>query len=88
VAALALAIIMAWPRYSRIPGPFLALIVATVVVQLFKLPVETIGSRFGTIAASLPHPALPHITLENARLLVRPAFTIALLGAVESSPTE
>jgi len=84
VAAVALAVIMAWPKYSRIPGPFVALIVATILVQALNLPVETIGSRFGTIAASLPHPALPHVTLENARLLVRPAFTIALLGAVES----
>src|SRR4051812_33389752 len=85
VAALALGIIIAWPKLqSRIPGPFVALIVATVVAQLFHWPVETIGSRFGAIAASLPHPTLPHITFENAQLLVRPAFTIALLGAVES----
>src|SRR6185503_10795942 len=46
--------------------------------------VETIGSRFGAIAASLPHPVVPHVTLAQARELVAPAFTIALLGAVES----
>jgi sulfate permease, SulP family len=85
VAALALVIIVLWPRlHSRIPGPFVALIVVTVIAQVFAFPVETIGSRFGVIAASLPHPTLPHITFENAQLLVRPAFTIALLGAVES----
>jgi sulfate permease, SulP family len=85
VAALALAIIVPWPRLNtRIPGPFVALIVTTVVVRLFHLPVETIGSRFGAIAASLPHPAIPQITLTKVQMLVAPAFTIALLGAVES----
>jgi SulP family sulfate permease len=85
VAALALAIIVPWPRLNtRIPGPFVALIVTTVVVQLFHLPVETIGSRFGAIAAALPHPAIPQITLAKVQMLIAPAFTIALLGAVES----
>ncbi len=85
VAVLTLAIIIGWQRlHTRIPGPFVALVVATVVVQVFHLPVETIGSRFGVISASFPHPTIPHITLEHAQQLVRPAFTIALLGAVES----
>ena len=85
IAALAAAIILSWPRLqSRIPGPFVALIVTTVVVQVFRLPVETIGSRFGAITGSLPQLSIPHITFEQARLLVGPAFTIALLGAVES----
>src|SRR5436190_2386799 len=85
VVVFALGIIVLWPKLNtRIPGPFIALVVTTLVAQLLHLPVETIGSRFGAIAASFPHPALPHITLENAQQLVRPAFTIALLGAVES----
>jgi sulfate permease, SulP family len=85
VSALALAVILVWPRLSaRVPAPFVALIVTTLVVQLLHLPVETIGSRFGNIAASLPRLTLPHITFEQARLLAGPAFTIALLGAVES----
>jgi SulP family sulfate permease len=46
--------------------------------------VETIGSRFGDIAASVPHPHAPHLTLEQVTGLVGPAFTIALLAAVES----
>ena len=50
VAALALAIILVWPRVShRIPAPFVALIVTTAVVALFGLDVETVGSRFGVI---------------------------------------
>jgi len=85
VSALALAIIIVWPRINRrIPGPFVALVVATVVVQLFHLPVETIGSKFGGISASLPHLSIPHPTIAQVQLLVAPAFTIALLGAVES----
>jgi sulfate permease, SulP family len=85
VSVLTLAIIVLWPRINRrVPGPFVALIVSTVVVALFKLPVETIGSRFGGIAASVPHPALPHLSFVQITSLVGPAFTIALLAAVES----
>jgi SulP family sulfate permease len=85
VAAFALAIILLWPRVSRrIPGPFVALVATTVVARLLHLPVETIGSRFGQIAASVPHPVVPHLSLEQVTSLVGPAFTIALLAAVES----
>ena len=85
VALVSLAIIIWWPRVSRrMPGPFVALIVVTVAVNLFSIPVETIGSRFGTLHAGLPAPSLPHFTGGDIKMLVGPAFTIALLGAVES----
>ena len=85
ISTLALAIMLVWPRVSRrIPGPFVALIVTTVVARVFNLPVETIGTRFGAISASFPHPVVPHVTLDQLRGLVAPAFTIALLAAVES----
>ena len=85
VSLLALAIIVLWPRVSRrIPAPFVALIVTTAVVQLFGIPVETIGSRFGEISARLPTPSLPTVTLTQLRELIGPAFTIALLGGIES----
>jgi sulfate permease, SulP family len=85
VAALAFAIMLAWPHVSRrVPGPFVALIVTTVVVQAFSIPVETIGSRFGDIAASLPAIHLPRLSLGQITALVGPAFTIAILGAIES----
>jgi sulfate permease, SulP family len=78
-------IIMLWPRVSRrIPGPLIALLATTVIAKLLHLDVETIGSRFGTLAASLPHPVVPHLTYADATRLVRPAFTIALLGSIES----
>ena len=85
VSGIALAIILVWPRINRrIPGPFIALLVSTAVAQLLHWPVETIGTRFGGISAALPHPVLPHITLAQAQALVGPAFTIAMLAAVES----
>jgi SulP family sulfate permease len=85
VAAIALAIILVWPYVSRrIPGAFVALIVTSVGVAALHLPVETIGSRFGRLPSTLHAPTLPHVDLAVARSLVGPAFTIALLAAVES----
>ena len=81
----ALLIMALWPRVSRrIPGPFVALIATTLVVRLFHIPVETIGTRFGAISATFPHPVVPHVSLTQITALVAPAFTIALLAAVES----
>ena len=78
-------ILILWPRISkRIPAPFVALILATVATRIFDLPVETIGSRFGQISASLPVPHLPNLSFGQVSALIGPAFTIALLGAVES----
>ena len=85
IAVVALAIIIAWPRIStRIPGPFVALIVTTAAAQLFHLPVETIGARFGAIHAGIPRPEIPHLSLAIMRDLGGAAFTIALLAAIES----
>ncbi|MDZ4864379.1 MAG: sulfate permease [Gemmatimonadota bacterium] len=81
----ALAILTLWPRVSlRVPSPFVALVVSTVVVYAGHLPVETIGDRFGTIHASLPAPHFPSVSWDVLRGLVSPAFTIALLAAIES----
>ena len=78
-------VLILWPRVSRrIPAPFVALLLATLVARVFHLPVETIGSRFGEISAAIPMPRLPQLTLAQITALIAPAFTIALLGAVES----
>jgi SulP family sulfate permease len=61
-----------------------ALIAATAAVQLLDLPVDTIGSRFGRIDASLPMPVLPRVTESMLVSLVGPALTIAVLAAIES----
>jgi SulP family sulfate permease len=85
VAGVTLAILVLWPYLKvRVPGPFVALIVTTAMVAVLQLPVETIGSRFGAIAAGLPSFALPHVSFATASALVGPAFTIALLAGIES----
>ena len=85
VSAATLAILLAWPRVSvKIPAPFVALVVTTLAAHLLHLPVVTVGDRFGAIAAGLPRPVFPHVTLDVLRELVAPAFTIAALGAIES----
>ncbi len=85
VAAGSLIVIVLWPRVSRrVPGPFVAMVLATLAVQVFSLNVDTIGSRFGAVPSSLPMPHLPGLTLAHLRELISPAVTIALLAAIES----
>jgi len=69
---------------SRLPAPIVALVTLTFVTWWFKLPVETIGSRFGELPRGLPSIDLPPITWASAQQLVIPTITIALLGAIES----
>ena len=69
---------------AHLPGTIVALGLATGAVLLFKLPVETIGSRFGGIPQSLPVFALPDFSWATVKLLLIPTITIALLGAIES----
>jgi len=82
---LALLIMVIWPKITRrIPGSLVAIIVTTLLVSLLKLPVETIGSRFGGVPNHLPAFAFPTVSLELMRGLFQPALTIALLAAIES----
>jgi len=69
---------------ARIPGPIVALILATAAVYFFKLPVETIGTRFGGIPGGLPHLQIPKFRTDLIHGLLGPAFTVAMLGAIES----
>lgn len=85
VAALALAIIVLWPRVSRrIPGPFVALVVTTALVQFANIDVETLAGRFGVISSSIPTPHIPRVDFATLQALVPAALTIALLAAIES----
>ena len=68
----------------RIPGPIVALVLATAAVYFFKLPVETIGTKFGGIPSGLPHLAIPRFRADLIHGLLGPAFTVAMLGAIES----
>lgn len=69
---------------SRLPAPIVALVTLTAVAWWFKLPVETIGSRFGELPRGLPSFDLPPISWSSAQQLIIPTITIALLGAIES----
>lgn len=84
LSGLALAIMIRWPRKARIPGPFVALFVTTVIARIGNLPVETIGGRYGGIPSSIPAPSLPDVSGEMVMALVAPAFAIAILAAIES----
>ena len=85
VSAVSLLILIAWPRINRrVPAPFIALIVATLLVRFTALDVETIGSRFGELSAQLPRPRLPDFGSVEINQLISPAVTIALLAAIES----
>jgi SulP family sulfate permease len=80
-----LVIISFWPKITRkVPGSLIAILATTIVAQFLKLPVETIGTKFGSIPNSLPIPAFPHMNLATIKILFQPAFTIALLGGIES----
>jgi SulP family sulfate permease len=86
LAAVSLAIIRFWPAawQRRLPGSIVALVLGTLAVLLFSLPVETIGSKFGGIPHGLPGFTMPDLAWDNIRNLIRPATTIALLAAIES----
>jgi len=85
VGLLSLLIIFLWPRIThKIPGPLIAILVVTTLVTIFKLPVDTIGSRFGNVPSTLPVPSLPQINWKQLPELFSPAMTIAFLGALES----
>lgn len=86
LAAAALALIILWPKkWMRvIPGTVVALVLGTVAVAVFKLPVETIGTRFGGIPEGLPPLSFPEFSFASLPALIQPATTIALLAAIES----
>jgi SulP family sulfate permease len=84
-----IALIFLWPKVSKkIPGSLIAIVLVTVVVYLLRefggiTGIETIGDRF-SIKASLPSPETPAISIELIKTLFPSAFTIAMLGAIES----
>jgi SulP family sulfate permease len=88
LALLSLLLVLFTPRIrglKKIPGPLVAMVVATALQSIFKFDgVETIGSAFGGIPQTLPAFALPSVTLSRVIELIGPAFTIAMLGAIES----
>jgi SulP family sulfate permease len=81
----AVVFLVIWRRLGiRVPGYIVVLVGTTAVSAVAGLPVETIGSRFGGIAGTLPHVVLPTFRTDLILTLLSPALTIAMLGAVES----
>ncbi|MBB5213426.1 SulP family inorganic anion transporter [Parapusillimonas granuli] len=73
------------PRLARVPGPLVALVVATLIQAAFGFEsVATIGSTFGEIPRGLPSFQWPQVTMTRLVELIGPAFAIAMLGAIES----
>src|ERR1035437_7048704 len=86
LALLSLALLLLIPRFvKRVPAPLVAMVVATVAQSVFQFEgVATIGSAFGGIPQKLPEFSVPAFSFSDALHLIGPAFTIALLGAIES----
>lgn len=86
VAVMSLLLVMLTPKLvKRVPGPLVAMLVATTTQMLFQFKsVATLGSAFGGVPEQLPHFQLPSVTLHQLMILIGPAFSIALLGAIES----
>ncbi|MFA5059184.1 MAG: sulfate permease [Candidatus Omnitrophota bacterium] len=85
IALLTVCIITIWPKVSRrVPGALVSIIATSALVSIFNLPVETIHSRFGELPHALPMPRMPDFDIAVMRNLFQPAFTIALLGGIES----
>ncbi|MBE7021450.1 MAG: STAS domain-containing protein [Ruminococcaceae bacterium] len=85
IGILTIAISFLWPKINKkIPGSLIALIVTTAIVIIFKIPVNTIETQFGEISGKLPLPTLPPLSIDKIISLLSPAFTIALLAAIES----
>ncbi len=68
---------------TKIPGSFIAILLITIVVQLFHIPVTTIESFFGDIPNSFGL-SIPDFELSTLHYYLAPALTIALLGGIES----
>lgn len=85
IGVFTLLVVFLWPKIThKVPGSLIAIIITTFAVSFFHLPMETIGSRFGTISSSLPIPVIPAVSFTILQQLIRPAITIALLGSIES----
>lgn len=85
IGLVAVAIMLVWPKITdKIPGSLVAIIVTTLIVYFAKLPVNTIGSVYGELSSSFPTFQVPSISMKLIQQMISPAFTIAILAAIES----
>ena len=74
-----------WSKITaKIPGSLVSILLCTWAVHFFNIPVDTIASKFGEIPRTLPMPRFPNVNFATLQHLIKPAFAIALLGAIES----
>ena len=85
IGGIAILIMIVLPKITeKIPGSLVAIIVTTLIVKFCNINVATIGSVYGELSASFPLPQIPKISFSMVKDLISPAFTIAILAAVES----
>ena len=85
IGIVAVAIMLIWPKVTdKIPGSLVAIIVTTAIVYFAKLDVNTIGSVYGQLDSSFPKFHVPAISMKLVQQMLSPAFTIAVLAAIES----
>jgi SulP family sulfate permease len=85
IAIASIAIVILLPRFTRrVPASIVAMLACTILVTALKLPIETIGSKFGAIPSGFPKFSLPDFRVEQLSALLPSAFTVALLAALES----
>lgn len=94
IGLLSIIIIIYFPKITKaikvfnpisiIPSPLIAIVICTILSKALDLPIETIESKFGEIPSTIPFPHAPKLSLQIIKDLISPAFTIALLGGIES----
>ncbi len=85
LGSASLAAILLLRRFApKLPGFLIVTIGASVLVALWRVPVETIGSRFGDLDVTFPMPSLSFWSWDKARAVLPSGLTIALLAGVES----
>ena len=85
IGVAAVAIMLLWAKVTdKIPGSLVAIVVTTAIAYFAKLPVNTIGSVYGQLNSAFPAFHVPSITIELVQQMISPAFTIAVLAAIES----
>ena len=85
IGLAAVAIMLLWTKITdKIPGSLVAIVVTTAIAYFAKLPVNTIGSVYGKLNSAFPAFHVPSITIEQVQQMISPAFTIAVLAAIES----
>lgn len=85
IGAIALIILIIWPKINKkIPASLISIVVTTVLVALLNLDVPTIGSQYTNLSSAFPRPEFPEVSWAKIEMLISPAFTIAFLCSLES----